>query len=475
MRQSNSLGRIVNVPVLHLDEKEIPQLDESNMEERQARRLFGFPNALRKTSLNDDDQNDYDHLQPTHSTPTQTAKDKLTPPQPDFDWYSSEDIDEALKLINDDGNISSNEEEDPPPPPIPPKRISSLKQCNSTQPNAIGLESTDSKTPQQGVGSKLHSPSMETLQNYEATPPVDDGLTPEIVHPENTFNGQPQPSWGGPSLKIKDRIVEGAEDPQRDPSPTHKPHPKPINGLIQNHTQLKAMPPMVPSPLTRHDSLSPKKRHTSLADKKLHSSTIDLTSDQFTEEEKAVIQWYRNPNKMKPIVVDTDKEIEQMLADLSTKKHRSNSQSSSKKYFGTCCSCQKTIESSQNLLSFASRLYHLKCFSCSQCGSPLKGKQVYTLKGTLVCHEDYEKMIKLNSTQPQPAAPNHSAFGSTHSLPGYFQSNSTHGSTHSLQANTLRKDSYKAQRRNSHHIIGHHRFFPKLTKSHKSVSSATVV
>ena len=35
---------------------------------------------------------------------------------------------------------------------------------------------------------------------------------------------------------------------------------------------------------------------------------------------------------------------------------------------GTCNVCQKPIENSQNLFSFASRLYHTKCFCCTQCG-----------------------------------------------------------------------------------------------------------
>ena len=45
---------------------------------------------------------------------------------------------------------------------------------------------------------------------------------------------------------------------------------------------------------------------------------------RLSKEDQAVVEWYKKPSVMKPIVVDTDREIENLLAELevgNTCKH----------------------------------------------------------------------------------------------------------------------------------------------------------
>lgn len=397
-------GSVLNVPVFHLDEKNLPELDQSNLEERKRRHVFQIPQPSRTTTplqtLQEDDKNDYDHLSPVHQIPpttitnnhhtlttqstdqhqrdalpinqslhqsgssppirsappkktsgsSRTAQELLAPAPTDEQWYSNEDIEEALQLIDD--NDSPSDEELPPPippkqkgaPPPPPKRTSSI----STMPP---IESTDKGA----VENTLHSPSMETLKNYESSSIDDDGLTPE-VHPETTSSDL-MFSWAS-SLKMKERIIEGAEDTHKNPSPVH------INTALQSANSESHLPNTTTtttatnsaqnSTLIRHNSLSPKASHKQSTDNsllsKVHSSLHDLSTatsndsqpiEPLTKEDEAVVQWMKQPRTMKPVVVDTDKEIEQMMAEIGGgKKTRRSTYSSSsltrQKYFGEC-------------------------------------------------------------------------------------------------------------------------------------------
>ena len=511
---THSLGRVINVPVLHLEENDLPELDQSNIEERKTRRMYQFPvgNSFRNTPPlikkvggileEDDDANDYDHLEPRRPQPPPALQRQMAlSTKSDDQWYSNDDIDEALEMIkmeeeSNKGSGSSDdvEEETPPPvpvkkrqsPPTPPKRVSSLNSLPKPIDSAFDETISNQSLPQQSsiilspppefknstlptertpptecnpstdkitnglphINNPLHSSSMDTLQSYGSvsiSQSTDDHLTPEI-HPETNHTQKPLDSWGSP-LKMKERIVEGAEDPHRNPSPIHNQQDirKPSNvlsnglGYLTIDSSNSDVDPRG-SPLnrvstiyiTRHNSLSPKKTRdykiNGLLDNKFQSnSTHNLShSQRFTDEEHAVMEWYNKSNKMKPIIVDTEKEIDQMIAEIgSAKKHRRGSHSSvsstassssnTSKHFGKlhvshdtqhvsheyhviyrmtqheyhmiyymyhmthsmyhmtfcigiCCACQKTIDSSHSLFSFASRLYHNKCFCCAQCG-----------------------------------------------------------------------------------------------------------
>ena len=482
----------VRVPILYLDEESIPDLERSTMEERAQCHLYKFPqnethNSRALHTVLEDDQCDYDHLSPeeTEKQPL-NALDRLAPSKPDDRWYSNEDIEEALKQLelegeDVDGESSSDMEEKPkttetPPPPVPPKqrkklspptppkRVSSLTNVHSTVPLPSPPLTTTSQeqledevrvhsesiilppppefaddTPSQNspdFSSKtdpiseniFHSPSCETLKSYDVPSSPEGGLTPmeSEIYPETKPEIDPGLSWG----PLNDRIVEGAEDPHRHPSP---PHVAPMvsqgfqvpkssstlsNGLghlISNtewnlkqkmastgdipRSSSLSSPPHT-SNTTRHNSLSPKISRENLDQKHIrgptalpHNANVGLT-----REEQAIMQRYKQPQTMKPIIVDTDKEIEQMILELETgiqqKQQNDTSQLNQtsslpvqhQKYFGklictincfilfgvftkgTCCVCRKAIETSLSLFSFASRLYHTRCFCCAQCG-----------------------------------------------------------------------------------------------------------
>ena len=492
-------------PVFYPDESNLPELDQSILEEKRRRHLYRIPQrpsgsggALQ--TLSEDDKNDYDHLAtppppPPSSSSHKTVQERLSPGAPDNQWYTSEDIEEALQLINESGSQSDDEEETKTtpsqqspstvpaktpkksPPPPPPKRVSSLpvqKQSrndpdgNNGEPNkavgsdtstnvngvvddhipsssssssSLGLPPTERRgtiilppppefahnnstsKPHHPVMSEsltLSSPSMETLKSYlhSDSQSLDDGLTPE-VHPETS--GQPSlknlgTSWGSP---LKDRIVEGAEDPHRNISPPPRPLPPPITStakiesvvlpstVIQKSITNEGKPPLTNDTSVQQDSASsnnrsqlisvqqqmtsnrdtdsqssplhrvrtsphnPSSSNTSNNESKRSPTTgarINVTVGQsqtssspttggraagqdqsgvvgLTKEEEATVQWLKQSRTMKPVVVDTDKEIEQMMAGLGKSgRHRHSSRSSStsslastttrQKYFG---------------------------------------------------------------------------------------------------------------------------------------------
>ena len=438
-------------PVFYPDESNLPDFDE----ERRRRHLYKIPPRLSGSgsilqTLSEDDKSDYDHLStPPPPPPQRTVQERLSPSTPDSQWYTSEDIEEALQLINESGTQSDEEDnkttpsklspqiptkaKDSPPPP-PPKRVSSLpatphdvNHIDATLPAPIvsatsvnsdpslslpssppgpprqdsiilspppEFASEDTK-PRYSIASEsvsLSSPSMETLKSYpysDSPSSLDDGLTPE-VHPE--IMAPPQSSlkelgasWGSP-LKMKDRIVEGAEDPHRTISPPlSQPLPSSSNitetksssgsykpsvsdyaassiayqiSTVQQQMSNLLSPDSVDtsndSPSMRRVRTSPHGLSSSIANRSptIGGSASNLSPPyggvpvKLTKEEEATVQWLKQSRNMKPVKVDTDREIEQMMAGLGKSgKHRYTSRSASnpslssatrQKYFGKC-------------------------------------------------------------------------------------------------------------------------------------------
>lgn len=47
----------------------------------------------------------------------------------------------------------------------------------------------------------------------------------------------------------------------------------------------------------------------------------------------------------------------------------------------------------------AAHVFHLKCFACSKCGAHLvPGDRYYMLAGSLVCEQDWHKLVKGSAT-----------------------------------------------------------------------------
>lgn len=69
---------------------------------------------------------------------------------------------------------------------------------------------------------------------------------------------------------------------------------------------------------------------------------------------------------------------------------------------GACSACGQTIPASELVMRAASgsggpqhHVFHLRCFTCSKCGGPLvQGDRYYLVSGSLVCENDWLKLVK---------------------------------------------------------------------------------
>ena len=441
--------RVINVPILQLED--VPELNESNPEEREKRRLFEFPSqrnhkpppthspinltgvpngiVQRSRSSSDDsnpqsltsnssssissqsnssfstvlpvslrnlplaagspsmattnrfqgsfplkcvpeDEPDYDHLEDNSPKVSgkKTAKDRLKPCIPDDQWYSNDDIEEALQIL-EGSEQESGEERDPPPsssstpPPVPPKQrrivrkpspVSVKKPHLKNLPEPISKSTNKRDDTKNGVLSllpapqgprssnvdhlvkpdPLHSPSSETLMPVDAYQ-SDSNLTPleAEVHPDSKRLSSPKLSWSNP---MDDRIIEGAEDLRQ--SPTHIPV-NPSTGFVTKsnaiHVHVDSMGKLVnsmeglktanqSSPLQRHNSFSPTRQQQQPSESPRHhqlqrSRTLPRNLG-LSKEDEAVLQWYRRRPQMKPLIVDTDKEIDEMMEEMEREK-----------------------------------------------------------------------------------------------------------------------------------------------------------
>ena len=154
---NESIGNVINVSILKMNDTSIQELDTSTQEDRRKGHLFQFPHQVRnmhglhvqrggkkvsatathdspsQKSFNfDDDADDYDHLGPVKEEEYPTGPALVPPPQegnaprrahanktklrPPSGTYKDEDIDEALdELTHEEGS---------PPPAIPPRTTS---------------------------------------------------------------------------------------------------------------------------------------------------------------------------------------------------------------------------------------------------------------------------------------------------------------------------------------------------------------
>jgi len=83
---------------------------------------------------------------------------------------------------------------------------------------------------------------------------------------------------------------------------------------------------------------------------------------------------------------------------------------------GACSACGQTIPASEFVMRAGgpqgapagpspNHVFHLKCFACSKCGAQLvPGDRYYLLAGTLVCEQDWHKLLK-NTPQGGPPTP----------------------------------------------------------------------
>ncbi|KRT80453.1 LIM domain containing protein [Oryctes borbonicus] len=76
---------------------------------------------------------------------------------------------------------------------------------------------------------------------------------------------------------------------------------------------------------------------------------------------------------------------------------------------GACSACGQTIPASEFVMRSGGpspqqpgaplHVFHLKCFACSKCGAHLvPGDRYYMLAGSLVCEQDWHKLLKSSAT-----------------------------------------------------------------------------
>ncbi|CAH0726491.1 unnamed protein product, partial [Brenthis ino] len=76
---------------------------------------------------------------------------------------------------------------------------------------------------------------------------------------------------------------------------------------------------------------------------------------------------------------------------------------------GACAACGQAIPASEFVMRTNApqqplHVFHIKCFACSKCGSHLmQGDRYYMLAGSLVCEQDWQKLMK--SANATPGAP----------------------------------------------------------------------
>ncbi|GFS08558.1 LIM domain transcription factor LMO4.2 [Elysia marginata] len=62
---------------------------------------------------------------------------------------------------------------------------------------------------------------------------------------------------------------------------------------------------------------------------------------------------------------------------------------------GSCYGCGQPIPASELVMRAQTSVYHLKCFTCCTCHSPLNtGDRYGIVQGSLVCEQDYPKVVK---------------------------------------------------------------------------------
>lgn len=68
---------------------------------------------------------------------------------------------------------------------------------------------------------------------------------------------------------------------------------------------------------------------------------------------------------------------------------------------GSCSACGQNIPASELVMKVQGNVYHLKCFTCVTCHAQLATGDRYSIvNGSLVCEQDYPKIMKGHTPSP---------------------------------------------------------------------------
>ncbi|XP_046579267.1 LIM domain transcription factor LMO4.1-like [Haliotis rubra] len=72
---------------------------------------------------------------------------------------------------------------------------------------------------------------------------------------------------------------------------------------------------------------------------------------------------------------------------------------------GTCAACSQNIPASELVMRVQGNVYHLKCFTCVSChGQLVPGDRFSIVNGSLLCEQDYPKVLKGHASLPARTA-----------------------------------------------------------------------
>lgn len=114
-----------------------------------------------------------------------------------------------------------------------------------------------------------------------------------------------------------------------------------------------------------------------------HSSSMKVKQDWATESRRRVSSEVASP----PSVSSPPNDL---AAYTFTKPNISP-----KKTVGNCGSCNRSISTMEEACTALDKVFHVACFTCTECNCTLLGKTFYEVKGRAFCAKDYEAMLQV--------------------------------------------------------------------------------
>ncbi|XP_039769785.1 zyxin [Ornithorhynchus anatinus] len=98
------------------------------------------------------------------------------------------------------------------------------------------------------------------------------------------------------------------------------------------------------------------------------------------------------PGAPGPLNLREVEELEQLTQQLMRDMERPSSTEAPTNEW--CGRCRRPLSRSQPAVKALSRLFHVECFTCSQCERQLQGQQFYSLEGAPYCEECYQSTLE---------------------------------------------------------------------------------
>lgn len=120
---------------------------------------------------------------------------------------------------------------------------------------------------------------------------------------------------------------------------------------------------------------------------------------------------YPNPSRAKPQTISNSSQVrggdhhsgkEDEVDVLTNLLVRSMENSSDPDFFGICSKCGEKVTGEGTGCTAMDQVFHVKCFTCFVCQSPLQGKPFYAMDNKPYCEEDYLNTLEKCSVCTKP-------------------------------------------------------------------------